>query len=363
VKPDLSLLPTQPIPDRPAEQFCALPEAEAQCLAVRNSKAANLLVMEAEAVATQHHGFGDGTELAQNLLRLQATHKRNEDAAIALEIFLRLVEAEGGSQNLGRRLKEIDGLADDVRNFQSRGLSSPVSKNEVESQRLELLHRHADVRGTIHELNLQLASALGIELPPGVHYWPEADLLVDPKLPDEDEAVYTGLMNRADLAAMRVASQAEGREAIAAARLLLQPLGVGLMTTDSSHCLGKLIHLCSVHKEAYTREDQLDVAHRQQQRTVEKEVREALERVRMRLSQIAITHQRQETIRVRLAASEKRQTLDASSMETRSLRLEALAAEQDLLRDVVAWKVAEVALKKAQGVLAAECGWQISGCR
>lgn len=357
VAPDLSALQSNSVPERINGRFCAISEREAQCIAAKNSKTANLLAMESEAAGALRACFGDGSELSRELLVLRAAHQRNEDAATALELLLRLVEAEGGSQNLGRRVQAIEAMQTDVDHLQSHGLASPVSKSELEIQRLELLHRQADVQGMIYRLNHQLAESLGVELPLGTRYWPETALVVDPRVPNADEAVYFGLGNRADLAALRIASQAEGREAIVAAQLLLQPLGVGAAKTGLHHVLGKLSHPFSNRREADAREDQLGMAFRQQELTVQSEVRQAADLVRTRLSQIAITRDRQRAIETRLEASQRRQDLIASPLSVRTIKLDGLAAEQDILHDVIEWKIAVVKLKQAQGLLAIECGW------
>ncbi len=358
---DLSLLPATRTSQRVHEQYCALAEMEAQCLAARNSKTGRLLAMEAEAVAAQKHCVDGGSELAGDLLVLQSVHERNKDAATVMELFLRLVEAEGGAQNLGLRLQEVEAMQADVDQLQQRGMTSAVSKSEIETQRLEILHRQAEVQGTIDRLNHQLANMLGVVLPPGSRYWPEADLLVDPNQPDPEEAVQVGLGNRADLAALRRASRAEGREAVAAAKLLLQPPGVGAATAVSSDCL-KLFQLCSQRREADAREDQLSLARWNQERTVESEVLQAMDLMGTRLLQIGITRDRGETIQTRLEATRRRQQLVVSPLSVRTIGLDALAAEQDLLHDVVEWKIAIVRFKQAQGLLARECGWGV-GCR
>lgn len=358
---DLSQLPPNPVPERINERHCALTETEAQCLAARNSKTGGLLAKEAEAVESQKQCFHDGSELASDLLLLQSTHERNKDAGTALEILLRLVEAESGAQNLVLRLHEVEAMQADVEQLQKRGVASPVSKGEIEIQHLEVLHRQTEVQGTIFRLNYQLADAMGVQLPPGSRYWPEADLMVDPNLPAPEEAVYVGLGNRADLAALRRASRAEGREAVAAAKLLLQPLGVGGATSSSSHCL-KLLHLCSQRSEADAREDQLDMARRQQELTVENEVRQAVDLISTRLSQIAITRDRRATIQTRVEANQRQQQLVAAPLSARTLRLDGLAAEQDLMHDVIEWKIAVVKLRQAQGLLAVECGWDAACC-
>jgi hypothetical protein len=357
VAPDLSALQSNSVPERINGRFCAISEREAQCIAAKNSKTANLLAMESEAAGALRACFGDGSELSRELLVLRAAHQRNEDAATALELLLRLVEAEGGSQNLGRRVQEIEAMQTDVDHLQTHGLASPVSKSELEIQRLELRHRQADVQGTIYRLNHQLAESLGVELPLGARYGPETDLSVDPSVPNSNEAVSFGLGNRADLAALRISSQAEGREAIVAAQLMLSPLGVGAAKTGSHHVLGKLSHPFSHRREADAREDQLGMAFRQQELTVQSEVRQTADLVRTRLSQVAITRDRQHAIETRLVASQRRQDLIASPLSVRTIKLDSLAAEQDILHDVIEWKIAVVKLKQSQGLLAIECGW------
>jgi hypothetical protein len=49
--------------------------------------------------------------------------------------------------------------------------------------------------------------------------------------------------------------------------------------------------------------------------------------------------------------------MSASPLSVRTITLDGVAAEQDLLHDVIEWKLAVVKLKQAQGLLATECGW------
>jgi hypothetical protein len=362
--PDLSLLPQALPPVDGPSQYCAITELNAQCLAARNSKTANLLVQEAEALETQRKCFDRGNELAQELLLLQAAHKRNLDAAVALQLLLRLAEAEAGSQNLERRLTEMNGMVSDAEELWSRGIAPPVSKGELESQRLALQHQTVEVRGTVERLNYQLNDALGVSLPPGSWHWPEVDLLVDPSYIHADEAVAVGLANRADLAALRMASRAEGREVVSAARILLQPLGIGMSTASSGCCLTKLLHLCSAGAESDVRSEQLQAARRSQELTVEQEVRQSVGLQSLRLSQIVLTRDRFQSTKNYLQSLEQQQQSTGNPPSVRKQRLDGLAVEQDLLHDVIEWKIAQVKLKEAQGLLAIECGYDAAArCR
>lgn len=357
--PDVSQVVPVALIERTGDRFCALNEPETQCQAANNSKTGRLLAVEADAVVADRKLCDGGSELARQILLQQANHERNKDAAAALTLLLRLVEAEGGVHNLRLRLNEIDGVLSDIEQLERRGIASPVSRSEMEVQRLAAEHRLAEVRSKIDQLNYQLADALGITREPGSHYFPEVNLIVDSTLPDAESAVAVGLSQRADLAALRCASQASDREAVAAAKLLMAPLGIG--ATDSGGCL-KLLHLCGQARAAESRVDQIAIARRYQERSVENEVRQAAELVATRLSQIAITRTRQEAIQSQITASHRRQEIAVSPFAARTLRLDALAAEQDLLHDVVEWKIALVQLKQAQGQLAVECGWCTSSC-
>jgi outer membrane protein TolC len=320
---------------------------------------AKLLVVEADAIAAQRHLCNDGSELAQSLLLLQANHERNNSAATALTLLLRLVEAEGGIHNVGQRLDEIEGLLGDIQQLRQRGLAAPITRSEVEIQQLDAQHQRVEVRSKIDQLNYQLASALGAAAEPGINYWPEADLVIDPVLPDVEAAVSFGLANRADLMALRRAAQADGREAIAAAKLLMAPLGMG---ASDSGCSLKLLQICAMSREAEARADQIAIAKRQLERDVENEIRQAADLVTTRLTQINLTRLKRDAIATQIESSRRQREVMPSPDSARTLRLDALAADQDLLHDVVEWKLALVKLHQAQGLLAIECGWTSSCC-
>ena len=59
---------------------------------------------------------------------------------------------------------------------------------------------------------------------------------------------------------------------------------------------------------------------------------------------------------------QKKQLDGAAIFEARKARLDVLAAEQDLLHDVIEWKLAVVKLREAQEELAIECGFSGMQC-
>jgi hypothetical protein len=344
------------------QKLCALAETTAQCLAATHATIANLLIQEAAAVRAQPadwHVRG-GSSLTSELLELEATQKRNTAAGDALEVFLRLVEAEAGVDNLQRRGQAIDSMLDDIARFQQRGLLSPVSKPEIEGQRLELWHKQVELRATVDKLNAQLQELLGVELARDAHFWPETSLAVSPDVPDKDESVSLALANRGDLAALRLAAAADGPEGLVAARAVLRLAGGGLGTppAQASGSLRLLLHVRASSDESAIRSQQVGELLADRERVVRHETLLAVAMVETRLAQIGLTRRRMQVAGQHLEAAVQQQRLtDGAPWSVRKARLEAFAVEQDLLHDVIEWKLAVVKLKQAEGLLAVECGY------
>jgi len=94
------------------------------------------------------------------------------------------------------------------------------------------------------------------------------------------------------------------------------------------------------------------------ERTIAQEVRLAVATIERRLQQIRQTKERLNLLQQRLDGLEKlRATGKATPFEPSETRLEVVTTENDLLHDVIEWKIAVVQLKEAQGLLAQECGY------
>jgi outer membrane protein TolC len=220
------------------------------------------------------------------VLRLQAAHERNRAASAVLVALLRLAEAEGGAANLRLRVGEVSQTLEDVRRLQMAGLPAPLTQAEALAQQLELSHKLAELELTIEQLNRQLVQLLGAEPPPGAWLWAAVDLRVIPSVPQADEAQNIALMQRADLAALRRASGASGRESLALAPALLGQANAGLGLGSSRCSLLALLHLRARADETSIRQEQLSAALADQERSVRREVAEALATLETRLTQI-----------------------------------------------------------------------------
>lgn len=352
-----SLTAAQHSPDTSDPQsYCALPEREAQCLAAMNDALANLLLKEAEALTAQGNA---GSSLTSDLLVLRATHERNQAAGRALTAFWRLLEAEAGAQNLRVRVREVDAMLAELDRLRERGILPPVPRAEIEQQRLELWHKQVELLATLDQLNHNLQLLIGADLMENAHFWPEAALQVDGAVPNRDEAINVAFAQRADLAAIALAAGSSGEEQGEAARVLLSASGSGLgIAPPTPCCLSLLMLMHAGDCAAPVRSQQLCDLLADRRRTARHEVAQAAFAIQVCGERIRLTKRRLELAQGHLrAVEEQREAIASPALAVLKARLTVLGVEQDLLHDVVEWKLAGVKLREAQGLLAVECGY------
>jgi len=362
VIPDVTAIPPlDEFTEHPKPRYCLLREHDAMCLAARNARAANLLEKESYAVEEQvrHANARESVELTRALLVQLAQHDRNRTAGQALELFLRLAEAEGAAENVTRRVQITDSILSDIDALRQQGIVPPVSRSEVARGRLELLHEQVELRVTAQQLHDQLVEQLDVVLADGLRFWPEADLVVHAERPDVPSAVATAMARRADLAALRLVMGAGDTALLDVSRTFLSEQHPALGRTDNQARIGWLFRH-AVAGEANVRRWQLAELLGDQEQSVARAVTRAAELVGERLEQIALTQQRVTLAREHVENVRQQQQVRGGQLPIRQAELELLAAELDLLHDVIEWKIAQVRLQQAQGQLPAMCG--LAGC-
>lgn len=341
--------------------YCAVSELDAQCLAATNASLARSLEQEAAAIGAQNKGGHHGPDVAaqQQILYLQATHERNRAAAHAMQLYLRLAEAEGGVHNARHRSLEVNQMVSDVQRLQAAGLQPPVSLSTVQAQQLELVHKQVDLEALIDQLNHQLVKLLGAEPPPFTRLWPEADLTVNPAIPPVAESQQIALAQRADLCALRVAASVNDPKNLDISRALLAQSGVGLgLAMNPCASLLAVFHHKARREEAGIRQAQLASTLADQERQARHDVAEAISTLQARVVQIGLSRRRLELLENQHQRLEKSRPVEVGAgFEAHKARIDALAGQQDLLHDVVEWKLALLKLQEAQGALAIQCGF------
>jgi hypothetical protein len=360
--PDVSAVSALTSADLTRHSYCRLTEQQAQCLAATTSPLARLLEQEAEALDTQPRGLHRSRcsqQSLQQILTLQATHERNRAAAAALQVFLRLAEAEAGVDNVQARIGEVAKLLKDVQRLQAAGVVATLSQASVEAQQLELMHKQVDLESTIDELNHQLANLIGAEPPPDKRLWPETDLKVDPAVPSVAQTQELAVQQRADLAALNLAADQD----LDVMRALLGQTNAGLGLALGGCKALTVLHVVARQDEEFIRGDQLGSAAAEQERTIRHNVARAVAAVEARVMQIGLSKSRLEAVQRQHERLLQKKQIDAAAIfEARRGKLDILDAEQDLLHDVIEWKLAVVTLREAQGELALECGFAAMEC-
>ncbi|MBV9126406.1 MAG: hypothetical protein JO112_23915, partial [Planctomycetes bacterium] len=196
-------LTTLPPPPDSAGEYRALTDRECQCLAARAATSANLLDMEAEAIARQdtHPNLSlprsqRKEDLQRAFLTDQALSIRNKSAEEALELYFHLAEAEA-RKNLLQTSLEVTGTAlTRTRGMEAKGLKLPVDSETFHRQQLELEDQQTQDLLAIRQLNTELIRLLGFPSCPDWQIWPTANLAVCPDPIDVQAAVALGLALR-----------------------------------------------------------------------------------------------------------------------------------------------------------------------
>ena len=344
--------------------WTAMGESETQQLAASRAVMADLLLQESDAVVAQSPLVGANAEAARAVrmgLAMQSVEERNRAAASALELLLRLAEAEAGLERLAQSEEEVQGMAADLERVRAQGLSSPLTNADIDRQRWDLVRQAEGLRATRRQLHRQLADLLALDPSDPRPVWPAVDLTVTAEPIDEEEAVATALATRADLAALRYFRNTAEPRTLPAIQQALSAVHPGLGVSVGSSCRCRTGRPGGREDALQDRSWQLEALLADRERAVVREVRAAVQEIETRLRQVATARRLCDAERNRLENLRQQQLVGAATpLDIRRARLEVIKSDQQLLSDVIQWKIAVVKLKAAQGLLAAECGYSFA---
>ena len=343
-----------------ASAYRQLQPEPCQCLAAANSTLGNLFYSESRRIVAANSNddcrISPAAAVQSSILGFQAIEERNESSATALELFYLLAQSEANRDSLGESLSEIERAIENLDQLRARGLESGISQSTLFGEKTNLLVQQTELELSVRRLNGQLQVLLGSEDP--LPIWPEADLKVTAPV-DVEQAVSNGLAMRADLGMLRMLKASLDEDTLSAVRSGFQSIDALLGNSSTGRCaIGGLSHRGSDADEVETRRRQLTNFLRDRELIVSEEIREAVYILDTRLLQIALAKQKRDTLQARLGLlKEKRSTGQVTASDVTQAQLDAIQAESELVHQVVAWKIAEVKLKRAQGLLAWECGY------
>ena len=337
-------------PPRPIEYRVLLAD-EVQCLAAANAPVANLYDAESEAVlASPSRRSRRAAPTLSRLMAFQAVDERNKAAGTALDLFYSLAEAEANRDVLDRSIEEVDQAVANLGELEQSGLEIPMDRTALQRQKLDWLDRQIQLHAAIRRMQGQLQQICGFELDETTPPWPEADLTVSVAPTDIPSAIADGLANRADLGSLRMLDGSLSSDTLPAVRSSMQAMSPGLGASLITRRL--LAGASGAEAELPTRQAQLTQAQNDTERAVRREITEAAQNVETRLREIAVAKQRWEVWTQRVAGlQEKRKADGVTAFDVSIAQLELLHAEGDVIHRVIAWKIAQVKLKQAQGLL------------
>jgi hypothetical protein len=345
----------------------ALTAAECQCLAAANAPLANLGSLDmplASLTRSNKHAAVQAASAKSDLLALRALDERNRAAGDALERYYQLLEAEASKDAVDRSLAQLDEVLQAVESLRAKGLKVEVDLDELRTRRIELLDKKAEARLAVQRLNSGLRAMLGVSPEDVRRFWPTEQLTVSADQIDVDAAVAEGLATRADLALLRMLTTTLSEETLPMVQSALQQAGLaGSGATRRLWApLARLLGSARQSMELATRSQQLRQMTIDGERAAAEEIRSAAQTVEIRLEQVALAKETLDSQRRRLdALLKKRELGSATPVDVLMQRMTIIEAENDLVRRVVAWEIATVKLKQAQGTLVVECGGGFGG--
>ncbi len=304
--------------------------------------------------------------LDRDLLALHAYDHRNMTAALALEAFHQLAGLEAQKHYLILAAEETGRTLDRLDRLKEQGLSTPdeFDRTDVAKQLNELETKKVEVDFLRIQLNGQLQKLTGCPLDETTFFWPQADW--EPQLAplDVEEELATGLATRADLRGLHLTLCNLTKTTLTVARGVLKfaDSTVGSVEPQDGWIHVARCYRCNQHEVPVRRRQlALFVDHSEQSATAE--IKGAAYRIGLLQQRVVIAQKIREEQQRRL--DELRDTRDINDItifEISSARGQLYEAESKLIEEVTALRIAYVQLRRAQGVLALECGFEPTLC-
>lgn len=355
----------KPFARQPAEHRALSPE-QCQCLAVKASSEGNSMASERRAlIATASpHGLSEDEQLKIQVLWASELEARNHSSADALTAYYHIAQAEANRPLLARSLEELDDALANVTRLRQHGMQLPFDDGELKRQRLALIDKQLKLTSDLDRLNAQLVQLLGLttdEVRPRI--WPTADLTVHVAPIDIDVAVAAGVATRPELrllATMRRSLRAKNvaitRDVVGGASALIGSQGKFTGLVSLLGVRDVIGQRRANRRELPTRQRQLADYYEQRRREVTAQIQQAVLEVESSLRRTAVEKEAVLAWRAQIdELAEKNRIDEATFLDITRARLHRLEAESDEIEQVIAWKVAQVKVKEAQGMLVTEC--------
>ncbi len=364
--------------DRPPANFEAFCPHEVQCQAADASPMARLLMEERQALGRLFQAAPRklqrqkqaGTALEQKVAAIAAYDARNESAAEALDLYFSLAQAEATQELLEHGTRQIGEALDRGRRLVEQGFMAGAALGTLEREQNQLEGQRASVENSVRQLNVGLKSLLGLDETSRWRIRPHASLAIPAEQPDTEQALATALGHNPRLVLLRTVRKSLRSETMDSARSLLSRVDPMLGGGELAELGGPWSWLMErighgkqdPPADLAARRRQLDALIEQQERLVRLNVMESLERMEYAARRAALAREEILNLEDQLDALKRGRSIgQADDSEILETRLSAVRARASMTEYAARWHQAHVELRRTQGVLALECGYQLVG--
>ncbi|MFO0849652.1 MAG: hypothetical protein U0871_14020 [Gemmataceae bacterium] len=359
--PDVAAVPDKLTPVTPpaaTDPYLQLAADQCRELACTHAATARAILAAADGDDPDRWcDWGHKAEVAQ-VRRTAAGHlaaeARNRTAGAALELYYKLLEVELLTDLLVTTAAEVDDLVRTGETLQGRGFQESPEFFTLRRQQVETRAEAARLRQGGRRLNAELKALIGTGGEPA-SLLPTDHIRVPSDSFDVEKAVQLGLASRPDLRLLRdldAGLNARTVDAVRQAVIGLVPALKAVTTAARVLAPGLLPHLAEPKVESTHRMLRELLAERTAE--AEKDIRTAADEWASQQELVGVARRRQavEAARVHELAA-RRKSGAAVEAEYRRAKLDALKADAEVIREAVKWKLADVKVRQAMGIL---CG-------
>ena len=359
----------QPLPT-PSETYELLNAGTAQCNAATNATVANMVELERHwaqvIIECDTKGVRENYCLDRDLLSLHACSVRNDAAASALTAFYQLAGLEAQKHHLNHALQEVEQTFNRVENLREAGLEVPagLDRANVGKQFRDLEDKLAQIDLQRLQLNGQLQTLVGCTLNEHSFFWPQMDWQPELEPVNIDMELAVGLENRHDLRGLGIVLCNMEKVTLPVTRGVLKFADSTIGSVEPREGIIHTIRCLQCYEhEVPVRCRQLALFYDDTAARASGEIKVAAYKIGLQQNRIVLAQETVLELRKRLAELEKtRDTDDVPVFKISTARTDLDQAEANLIEQVVALKLAQVELKKSQGMLANECGFMPQLC-
>ncbi len=354
----------------PTETYQLLSAGSCQCSAATNATMANMVELERHwarvVIECDTKAVGKNYRLERDLLALHAAELRNEAAASALEAFYQLAGLEEQKRFLRLATEETERTLERINKLSERGITVPdgIDYGTVESRLHELIDQQLQLEFLRVQLNGQLQKLVGCPLDEHTFYWPQVEWQVDLEPVDVEAALALGLATRADLRGLQLLLCKMDKITLPVVRAVLSYADG---TVGSVEPREGLIHVARCYQcnktEVPVRCRQLSLFFTETENLAIAQIKSAAYKIVLQQQRVVNSQQAVEKFRAHVEELTKtRHVENIAIFEISKARGDLYQAESDLIKQVVSLEVARIDLRKSQGMLALECGFEPRLC-